>query len=158
MSFANFLEQSMLELREKQAKFSSAFEAIGADSSTYEYNLVEGWIKWLDSESNAELLKYKIASVGSYKVGEGTWQWSWGKQVFSDEERILLVKQISILAEAFPDSKDLLNPRPMKKDEFYGQEIASALVKLLDGEAIYNASYDEDGEYWLYLVLIKPIK
>lgn len=158
MSFDQFIEQSALELRAKQAAFSSVFEAAQAENSRYEYNLVEGWIKWVDIETNEELLKYKIASVGSYNVKNGTWQWAWGKQILSEEETILLVRQISILAQTFPENKDLVNSRPMKKDEFYGQEVASALVKLLDGEAIYNASYNEDSEYWLYLVLIEPIK
>ena len=114
--------------------------------------------KFFHIETNEELLKYKIASVGSYDTNRGTWQWTWGKQDLSEEDRILLVRQISILAASFPDNKDLFNSRPMKKDEFYGQEIAGALVKLLEGEAIYNASYDEDSEYWLYLVLIEQIK
>jgi len=158
MSFDQFIERSALELRAKQAAFSSAFEAAQAENSRYEYNLVEGWIKWVDIETNEELLKYKIASVGSYDVNHGTWQWSWGRQALSEEDRISLIKQISILAETFPDNKDLFNSRPMKKDEFYGQEVAGALVKLLEGEAIYNASYDENSEYWLYLVLIEQIK
>ena len=31
----------------------------------------------------------------------------------------------------------------------YGQDVSGALVKLLDGEAIFNASESEDSDYWI---------
>ena len=157
-NFDQFIEKSALELTAKQAAFSTSFEAAGGDNSRYEYNLVEGWIKWVDIETNEELLTYKIASVGSYNTIRGTWQWAWANKELTREETVLLVKQISILAETFPDNEDLVKSGPFKKDKFYGQEVSGALVKLLDGQAIYNASDSEDSEYWIYLVLIEPIK
>ena len=159
MNFDQFIEQSALELTAKQAAFASTFGAALTENSRYEINLVEGWIKWVDIETNEELLKYKVAAVGSYNTNHGTWQWAWGNKDFSKEEIISLARQISILAETFPENKDLVNASPFKTDEFYGQEVSGALVKLLDGQGIYNAAKNqEDSEYWVYLVLIEPIK
>ena len=158
ISFDQFIEQSALELSEKQAALDSMFQAAVGNNSRYEYDLVEGWIKFVDIKTNKELLKYKIASVGSYNTIRGTWQWAWANKELKREETILLAKQISILAETFPDIEELLKAAPFKKDEFYGQEVSGALVKLLDGQAIFNASDSEDSEYWIYLVLIEPIK
>jgi hypothetical protein len=158
ISFDQFIEQSALELSEKQAAFGSTFQAAVGNNSRYEYDLVEGWIKFVDIKTNKELLKYKIASVGSYNTIRGTWQWAWANKERTKEEKTLLVRQISILAQTFPDNKDLFNASPFKTDEFYGQEVSGALLKLLGGQAIYNAADNgEDSEYWIYLVLVEPI-
>ena len=66
-----------------------------------------------------------------------------------------LVRQVSVLAEALPDNADLMNPAPFKTDELFGQEVAGALVELVNGEGLYKSEYKELDRFWIYFVLVR---
>ena len=158
MKFSSFINQAESELKAKQEQLSKKFRLLG--QVDYQYNQDEGWVKWIDPDSGREVLKYKAVSVGSFNTDLCTWQWAWARFDLGDSEEVLLslIRQISILAETFPEKKDLQNPMPFAVDEFYGQEISAALVKLLNGDGIYQVSHN-DGEYnyQIYFSLIEPI-
>ena len=78
-----------------------------------------------------------------------------GKSGLTREEMIGLIRQVSVLAEAFPDNADLINPAPFKADKLFGQEVAGALVKLVNGEGLYKSEYKESDRFWIYFVLVR---
>ena len=153
MEYREFINASALELETKQRELIEKFEQLG--ELRHEYDISDGRIAFSDAETGEKLLTYKAITVGSYNLDQQTWQWAWGKSGLTREEMIGLIRQVSVLAEAFPDNADLINPAPFKTDELFGQEVAGALVELVNGEGLYKSEYKELDRFWIYFVLVR---
>ena len=65
-----------------------------------------------------------------------------------------MIRQLSKLAESFPDEKAFMNSMPFEADRLFGQDVTAALVKLLDGQGMYKCHWGYDNEYEIYRVLL----
>jgi hypothetical protein len=151
MTFSEYVKTAFEELQSKQELL---VQKIGHEFLDFEPDDLAGKIRFYHKETKETHAEFGVALVGTYHLHNKTWQWAWGHPNLSHDDLITLVRQISKLAEAFPDEKAFMHPAPFEADRLFGQNVTAALVKLLEGKGMYKCQCGDDNEYEIYRVLL----
>ena len=151
MDFSEYVKVAFEELQLKQ---DLLIQKIGFEYLNFEPDDLAGKIRFYHKETKETHAEFGVALVGSYHLYRSTWQWAWGNKSLSQDEAVTLIRQVSKLAESFPEEKAFMNSMAFEADRFFGQDVTAALVKLLDGQGMYKCQYGDDNEYEIYRVLL----
>ena len=150
MKFSEFVELANQEIIVKQERLG---EILDSEKLSFSADDIGGRIRFASKITGKVAFEFDMALVGSYNCQVNTWQWAWGRQDLEKDDALALIRQVSALAEAFPEEKQFVNPRPFEVEKTFGQDVAAALVKLLDADGIHRAYFGADSEYEIYRVI-----
>ena len=148
-SLPDFIAYSMKKLQEKADALSTRIFDEFNDPS-WNISTENRLMEWIDTSTGEVVLAYTAIPIGTFNKEKGTFLWSWTNSAIPNN--VELVKDISALAEKFPDVPLFLSAAPLEVPEQFAIDVTAALVELYEAVSFYRYLSD-DGKIVSYFYL-----
>lgn len=137
--FNEFVAQAIEKLATKSQAVSNRILK-ELNNPPFEINTEKRLIEWTNSSTGDVVLAYRAIPIGSYNQGAGTFLWAWANSTVPGEP-IEKLREVSRLAERFPDIPALTQASYIETPEQFAIDVTAAIVELYDAVSFYR--YEE---------------
>lgn len=138
-TFKEFVAYSIEQLTKKSQAISDRVLK-ELNNPPFRINTEKRLIEWTNSSTGEVVLAYKAIPIGSYNQRTGTFLWAWANSTVPGEP-IEKLREVSRLAERFPDITALTQASYIETSEQFAMDVTAAIVEIYDAAGFYR--YEE---------------